>query len=244
MLVANIGNTHTQIAPLAEADIGPVRTLSTEALLETGLPPDLAGMPAERWLVASVVPAAGAILRRALAADSVRFLDVSMIRAIDFRAVDASTLGADRLANAVAAVHTSAAPVVVLECGTAITTELIDADCRFRGGVILPGRRLQRTSLHLQTAQLPDVDLDSAGLCTAASCTTDAIRAGVDLGLLGAVSRILEVSRRELSTSDCEVLAIGGDAPFFLRHLPGLRPAPTAFTLRGLAAVARNIENC
>lgn len=241
MLVANIGNTHTQVAPLAAAGIGPVRTLATAALLETGLPPDLAAMQTERWLVACVVPAAGDMLCRTLPTEHVRFLHVRMIRTIDFRAVDTSTLGSDRLANAVAAVHTTAVPVVVLDCGTAITTELIDADHRFRGGVILPGRRLQRTSLHLQTAQLPAVDLDSAGLRAAASCTTDAIQAGIDLGLLGAVSRILEASRRELGCPDCEVLAVGGDAPFFLRHLPGLQPGPTAFTLRGLAAVARDI---
>ena len=60
--------------------------------------------------------------------------------------------------------------------------------------------------------------------------------AGTDIGAVGALERIATLIRQQLDAPEAPVFATGGDAPFFLRHLPHLlTPAPPMLTLRGTA---------
>ena len=71
-----------------------------------------------------------------------------------------SQLGADRWAALIAARHRLLSnehyppPCVVVNAGTAITVDALDADGVFQGGVILPGLRLMLQSLADHTASL------------------------------------------------------------------------------------------
>ncbi len=66
------------------------------------------------------------------------------------------TLGPDRLAAAVGAtVLCPGRDVLVVDCGTALTLDLVTADGTFRGGTISPGLRLRFEALHACTASLP-----------------------------------------------------------------------------------------
>lgn len=68
-------------------------------------------------------------------------------------------IGADRVADAVAARAIYGAPVVVVDFGTATNIEVIDRDGRFRGGVIAPGVQTSANALFTHGAQLPDIAL-------------------------------------------------------------------------------------
>ncbi len=243
LVLLNVGNTHTQVALCPPDGLRDTGVLSTARLLQDSSGVALhADIPrAATYLVASVVPAAAAALVAGLGASRVHFIEPALIKAVDFSAVDARTIGQDRLANAAAAVAMGVVPGIVLDCGTAITTEVVDAQHRFRGGAILPGRALLRRALHADTAQLPDVPI--AGDCPSAvgANTQQAIRAGVDLGALGSVERVIRETRRELGCRDCPVIAVGGDAEFFSRHLDAVTHGPTDFTLRGLGAIAEQL---
>ena len=124
MLLLNIGNTHTQIARSDGSSVGAVRVMPTGEVT----PALIAG---ETAAIASVVPAVSAQLR----APGVFFLDVSMAAAcgIDLSQVDASTLGMDRLANAIE-LASRELPAAALDAGTALTLEYVDAKRVFRGG--------------------------------------------------------------------------------------------------------------
>jgi type III pantothenate kinase len=242
-LLINAGNSNTQFAVAAEGLIETVWHLPTTAVLAwDNVPEDLLDvcsfLPV---LAASVVPRVSEQLRRQLGS-RVRFIEAAMIRTVDFSQVEVSTVGADRLANAVAAVDLVAPPVIVLDCGTAITTEVIDADGRFLGGAILPGRGMQRTALNLLTGQLPAVPMTNVRPSAAGGNTQAAIRAGIDLGLIGAIHIILEESRRQAGSDGCPILLAGGDAAYFEQHIRGVRMAPENFTLRGLARVAMTLS--
>jgi type III pantothenate kinase len=233
----NIGNTHTQIGKVVGAQVTLTRRLATADLVAGLLPEELRRLQGP-CLAACVVPAAVTSLRAVAATREVVFLTAAMVTEVDFGLVDAATLGADRVANAVAAGARYAGPVIVLDCGTCITTEALDAQKRFRGGAILPGRALLRRALHEHTGQLPLVELCQECPTSLGTCTRAAILAGVDLGLLGAVERLLADSRERLEAPSCPVVAVGGDAAFFCRHLPALTPGPELLTLHGLALVA------
>ena len=239
VVLLNVGNTHTEAAVACGTEIGRVERLPTgtfRAAPEACRP--LADCPGLPCLAACVVPDVAQASCRAFPGRDIRFLVASMVRRPDFSTVDTSTLGADRIANAVAAVRLAEPPLIVLDCGTAITTEAIDPGCRFRGGSIAPGRGLLRRALHEHTGQLPAIPMAACAPGAIGRDTVGAIRAGVDLGVLGLVGYIIGREREELGAPDCPVLATGGDAAYFCLHLHGLTRTPTDFTLRGLAEVA------
>jgi type III pantothenate kinase len=232
MLLLNIGNTNTQIARLAaNGDLSSVQTVPTAMLPEGGLLDALAG---SGGLAATVVPA----MQRSLASlyPRLRFIRSIDVPFVDFSQVDPSTLGADRIANLAAAAEMGG-PILVLDCGTAITTEALGSGNVFRGGAILPGRRLLRQALHDHTAQLPLVPLGDQAPPALGLNTREAILAGTDTAVLGAVAHIVQVTREELGAPSCPVVAVGGDAPYFARHLSDVQLGPPDFTLRGLRAV-------
>ena len=218
MLLLNIGNTHTQIARSDGSCVGAIQVIPTGEVT----PALIAG---ESAAIASVVPEVSARLR----APGVFFLERSMAAAcgVDLSCVDASTLGMDRLANAIE-LGNRELPAAALDAGTALTLEYVDAKRVFRGGAIAPGRRMMRRSLAEGTAQLPEIALAETAPEAPGRDTASAIRFGVDRGIVGMAEAWLA------ALPGVTVYAVGGDAPFFLRALPALVPGGDDFTLRGL----------
>lgn len=139
-------------------------------------------------------------------------------------------LGADRWAALVGArgVHTGDALVVM--AGTATTIDVLAADGRFRGGLILPGLELMQKALARHTAGLPE----ARGACRDLPTNTDdAIVSGALHATLGAIERM-----SRLAKTDFRVLLSGGAADALAPHLarPVLRV--DNLVLEGLARVA------
>ena len=227
MILLDIGNTHTRIARSEGAAIRILRTLATAELSAADLPDD------ERIAAASVVPQA---------AEQLRSREVEFITAtncgnlVDFSAVDAAKLGADRVANAIAAAEFYELPALVIDCGSAITCELVDERRRFLGGAIAPGRMLQRRALCAGTAQLPEVALAETPPTGTGRTTDEAIRLGVDAGAVGMVR---ELARRMGNAAKLRsVVLTGGDAGFFAREFPEWSVAREDFTLQGVRLAA------
>ena len=157
---------------------------------------------------------------------------------LDFSAVDSSTLGADRIANAAALVmDESRLPAVSLDAGTAITLEIVDERKRFRGGAILPGRSLMRKSLHAGTGQLPEISFFSGLPDFPATNTADSIRFGTDGLLLDGVRALLTRVRSLFPEQQVRMAATGGDRAFFRDNLPELEDTPPDFTMCGILYV-------
>lgn len=144
-------------------------------------------------------------------------------------------LGSDRWAAAVGAYALSQSAVCVVDCGSAITLDAVDASGRHLGGLIVPGWRLMRTALHVGTADLPFAETETVELF--AVDTHSAIVSGT---LLGAAAMVDQLAQRTLDKlgNDAKLWLTGGDAPFVLpylqlefQHAPGL-------VLQGLAAMA------
>lgn len=240
-LLLNIGNTHTQIAECKE-NLSPklLNVVETETITATGHLAFLDAYPAP-WnaLAVSVVPAAQRVLSLKYRS-SIRFLTTADFPQLDFSGVDTTTLGMDRVANAVAAYSLVKGAVTVIDFGTCVNTVSVDAQGRFLGGAILPGRLLLRKALRLYTAQLPLVPLGNEVPKPLGTNTQDAISAGLDIGILGAVQRLLAETQKSLGGKGV-VLPTGGDAPFFVAALPKLLSSvPELLTLHGVALASRH----
>lgn len=108
---------------------------------------------------------------------------------LTFSITNLEGLGADRIANAVAAHALYGGNLLVIDFGTATTFCVITEKGKYKGGVIMPGPGISVEALVEKTAKLPRVDLvhpkTVLGDDTAAHITS-----GIILGQAGAVERI------------------------------------------------------
>ena len=239
----NIGNTRAQIAVLRSKCIESIETLQTESLLKhLKALKILEAFLEYPWVSACVVPSVKKQLMNLDGIHPIYWISAAMDVGVDFSNVDRATVGADRVANAVAAIHELPLPAIVLDCGTAITLELIDKQKRFLGGAIMPGRLLSRQALTRGTGQLPFIDLSNDMPQPIGRNTCDAIRSGIDLGVLGAIEKIRSIARDVTAEGpDLTTCAVGGDRHFFTQNLKNVLLGPDNFTLKGLAHIANTL---
>jgi type III pantothenate kinase len=117
-------------------------------------------------------------------------------------------VGADRLANAVAAYERVRGSCVVVDFGTAITYDVISSDGEYLGGIITPGAEISIDALYDRAAKLPKVELQAPRSLIGKS-TVDAIRSGIVYGFAGQVEAIVRRLRTELGP-ETTVIATGG----------------------------------
>lgn len=126
-----------------------------------------------------------------------------------------ATLGADRWLGALAA-HRRFGAAITVDCGTATTVNVIDADGTFRGGAIGAGLAAIVAGLAQKAPALPAADLD-AELFVPAPNTQASLDAGVVLGWVGACERLVGAARRS-AAPDATLVVTGGNARRLLRH--------------------------
>lgn len=128
-------------------------------------------------------------------------------------------VGADRIANAIAAVHNYPNQnLIVIDFGTATTFCAITAQKAYLGGAILPGVRLSVEALSKNTARLPAVEIIKQDKVIGRS-TIESIQSGVFYGALGACKELIErINHESFGGQPALVLATGGFASLFDDH--------------------------
>ncbi len=161
--------------------------------------------------------------------------------AVEHSYKDASQLGDDRWAALLAARQLQkqgklSGEVVIADCGTAVTIDVLSADGRHLGGYILPGVVMMRSVLHYGTADLPMVD--SGFECRPGDNTQSAINSGSVIGLVAAIERVVEGHDNPDSTSSNSprsCLLSGGDAEALSGFLAIPHQIDAELVLKGLA---------
>ncbi len=124
-----------------------------------------------------------------------------------------SSLGADRIANAVGAYYTycseSATPCIIIDFGTATTFGVINKNAEFIGGCIAPGIKTSLEALSTKAAKLPLVELVRP-TSAIANDTIKNLQSGVIIGFKGLVKEIIGEFKKELQSTDIKVIATGG----------------------------------
>lgn len=136
-------------------------------------------------------------------------------------------LGADRWAALIGARALHADACIVVLAGTATTIDALDAQGRFRGGLILPGLALMRSALARNTADLPDARGQYRQLATN---TDDAIVSGALHATLGAIERVRSTQRQDVAC-----LLSGGAAAELAPHMRRPFSVVDNLVLEGLA---------
>jgi type III pantothenate kinase len=118
-------------------------------------------------------------------------------------------LGVDRWLSLIAVWQHYQTPACIVDCGTAITVDVIDADGRHQGGLISPGLALMKKSLGQGTEALPITE--TAHPVALASYTEAAIYSGTLMAAIGLIEHVLakqpEPMRLILTGGDAELIA-------------------------------------
>ncbi len=144
-----------------------------------------------------------------------------------------NSIGPDRLANAVAARHHFGAPVVVVDFGTAVTFDVVDAQGNYVGGIIAPGLAAMTDYLHEKTALLPRIEIREVKTAIGKS-TEQAMLIGAVHGYRGLVRELIGELKRELGAKKLPVVATGGYAKLIAAKLPEIERVDPLLTLEGL----------
>lgn len=119
---------------------------------------------------------------------------------------DPREVGADRIANAVAATARRGSPVIVVDFGTSINVDVIDRNGSYVGALIAPGMDVAADALARRAAGLRRVALTPPEHAIADN-TDDSLRSGLVLGYVGVVEGLIEAARRDIGSAP--VIATG-----------------------------------
>jgi type III pantothenate kinase len=227
-LLININNTNTSFA-LANTKrilhIIKVPTLSVRKI-------PFADTQISGVVLASVVPEVTTRVRRALATRPL-IVSADTNLGIGICYPNKKQIGADRLANAVGVVELYGAPAIVVDFGTAVTFDIVNARSEYVGGVIAPGLASVTDYLYQRTALLPRITLVEPRSVIGKS-TVGAMRVGAVIGYRGLVREILGALKRERGMKSAVVVATGGYGDLIARRIPEIDHANPLLTLEGL----------
>ena len=247
LLVVDVGNTCMVFGRYAGARLAGCWRLSSDAratadelaLKLTGLMGDAR---VDGILAASVVPHLDGMLREACERVFGRepaFVgspEVKTGMAVDYK--NPREVGADRIANAIAAREVAGSPCIVLDCGTATTFDVVSPEGHYAGGLILPGVELALEALAARAARLPEASFARVGSLIARD-TVSSMQAGSYWGAVEAFSGIIRRLRAEPGYASAPVIATGGLAASLVEDIPEVSEHRPLLTLEGLWILAR-----
>ncbi|WOX06777.1 type III pantothenate kinase [Microbulbifer pacificus] len=124
-------------------------------------------------------------------------------------------LGVDRWLAVLAAYRRSPAPALVVDCGSAVTLDLLGGGGEHLGGYIVPGLGLMRRALYSDTDAVKVAESFAPGMSLAPGTNTqDAVNRGLPLMVLGAVDQAFGFLQQQCAATGAaapRLLLTGGD---------------------------------
>ena len=150
-------------------------------------------------------------------------------------------VGADRIANALAAYNLYGGPSVVVDFGTSTNFDVISDKGEFLGGALAPGVEISLEALASRAAQLRKVEFVPPRSVIGKN-TVEALQSGALYGFAGQVDGIVSRIISELGGSVTAVIATGGLAPVVIAESTTVTVHRPDLTLQGLRLVYE--KNC
>ena len=248
ILAVDIGNTQTVLGLVLDGRLDGSWRISTDATLTADeIRVKLGGLLAlqgsswgdvERLVIASVVPVL-TVAYEQLALDATRVpplvVGPGVKTGLRIAYDNPHEVGADRIANALAAVDAHGAPVLIVDFGTATTLDVVDASGAYLGGAIAPGVETSAEALFRRAARLSAVELE-APTRVIGRTTRESVQAGLVLGEALMVDGLVRRAWTELG-SECPVVATGGLAGRMAPLCETVTDVDPDLTLKGLVLV-------
>src|SRR5277367_651662 len=255
LLALDVGNTNTVLALYSLDAEGPgelvanwrVTTQKTQTADEFGVLIisllSLHKIEATAVIISSVVPPLDSTLRRV----SERYFKIKPLfvepgikTGMPLLIDNPAELGADRVANGVAAFERYGGPCVVVDFGTATSFDVVSAKGEFVGGVIAPGLGISADALFSRAAKLARVNIRKPAKVIGTSTVTN-LQSGIFYGYIGLVdgilARIVEELRPQSPGTPPKIVATGGLATLIADDSKYITRVDHLLTLDGLKII-------
>ncbi|MGH9446493.1 MAG: type III pantothenate kinase [Terriglobia bacterium] len=248
LLVIDVGNTNTVLGVYAARDLRGQWRLSTNRastsdefgilvlnlLTLDGLRPELM----KHLMIASVVPPLNGVLEE-MASKYFHlrpvFLGPGTRTGMPIHYDNPQEVGADRIANSVAAFEKYGGPCIIVDFGTAITFDAVSAKGEYLGGVIAPGLGVSAEALFQRAARLPRVEIREPQTVIGAN-TIASMQSGLYYGAVGLVDGLLD-RLRDVMGENVKMVATGGQATLVASASKYKLPVDSWLTLEGLRII-------
>lgn len=251
LLILDISNSRTSIAlsePAGDIDSGHVWRLSSD----TRRTADELGLQLDGLLRRASIPpgvlngsVVGSVVPNLTMAWSDACHQVSGIEplvvgpgirtGVKLRSDDPREVGADRIANALAAYRGYGGPAIVVDFSTAITFDAVSGSGEYLGSVIAPGIGMSLGALSAGTSRLRSIELRHPKQVIGKS-SASAVQSGIVFGFGALVDGVVKRIARELNASP-RVIATGGEADLVLAESKTIEHVDPHLTLSGLGMI-------
>jgi type III pantothenate kinase len=161
------------------------------------------------------------------------FIDARASLPIRLEVDEPLTVGADRIANTLAASRIWRRDAIVVDLGTATTYDCITADGAFIGGIIQPGIRTSAETLFRRTSQLAATELVPPRRVIGTR-TDECIRSGVLYGAADSVDGLVRRIKEEWKAESPIVIGTGGLAESLQPYCKSFDEVDPFLTLKGV----------
>jgi len=211
-LVIDIGNTLTKIAVFGQDELLQAEHYST---VEAGTLLKLIDQYQVNKAIISSVKKEIESWRSTLEGKvDLKLFNVEMTAGIRNQYKTPQTLGLDRLAAVIGATQLYPGKgSLVIDAGTAITYDWIDAGGNYFGGSISPGLNMRYKALNYYTGKLPLIAADGQFNSNYGSDTTSAMQSGVQNGIKYELTGFIESYQK--NEPELNIILTGGDSIFF-----------------------------
>lgn len=248
ILLVDIGNTNTVIGVMKQNDVDVSWRIETVKhktedeylVLIKGLFESEGLNPTDVYdsIVSSVVPELNKpyrILLRKLCGKEPLFLGPGVKSGMPILLDNPREVGADRIANGVAAYEHCKSACLVIDFGTATTFDVVSGKGQYLGGAICPGPRMSVEALGRMTSKLHVVEIEKPAKVIGKN-TSDSIKSGIFYGYLGEIEGLIKRIGEELGEPP-RVIATGGLADLFASSTELIQEVDKDLTLKGLKII-------
>ncbi len=149
-----------------------------------------------------------------------------------------NALGCDRKVSIYGAIRMYKLPLLIIDYGTAITFDYVDAKGVFQGGMIIPGPETALRALSQRAALLPNIDFPKRVASFLGRSTRECMESGILEGY-GAMTDGLVQRFRDRYGKDLRVLATGGLATVIRPYAKSLQIVDPQHSIKSLLALWR-----
>ncbi len=152
-------------------------------------------------------------------------------------------MGFDRILGLIGATSYSEPPLITVDCGTAVTINVLDENFSILGGAIFAGAYTQKNTLSALSEKLVQYKLNFA-TNTLGDNTSNALSFGIVIGTSGAVQKIIENIKETYNFDNPSIFFTGGYGGKILQHINDVYPYASYDEFLIFRGMAKLYEEC